>query len=62
MATRTNKEIFEQEAYYYYNDGIKALEQGDTKEANFCFEMAESYLKDAGVKYTGKGKTLSWGE
>lgn len=59
---RTEKEICSQEAYYFYNDGIKALKDRDIKEAEHCFTMAEEYLKDGKIKYTGTGKNLSWSE
>jgi hypothetical protein len=60
--TRTDKEIYNQEALYYYNDGIRALDKGDAQEAEHCFKMAEEYLQDAKIPYTGTGKDLKWSE
>lgn len=60
--TRTKKEVYSQKAYCYYNDGIIALKNGDISEANHCFEIAEEYLKEAKISYTGTGKFLSWSE
>lgn len=60
--TYSKREIYSNEAYYYYNDGTQALREGDINEANRCFEMAEGYLKDANIPYTGTGINLSWQE
>jgi hypothetical protein len=57
---KSEREVYEHEAYGYYQDGIKALGIGDTSEAEWCFVMAEGYLKDAGINYTGKGESLRW--
>ena len=57
---KTLREVCSQEANYCFMDGYAYLSDGDTKEAEACFAMAERHLQEANIPYTGKGKNLSW--
>ena len=58
--TDRDAKVYEAEAYRCYNDGLIAESNGNATEAIRHYELAESYLEDAGIPFTGKGKEMSW--